>query len=165
VLSQEIARLNEDAGVPSGTPRKRLPVALRKYNQNRVARAAAVQGLSRISSAFHFQYQPPLEIEWSSFPPKVRNTGPRSLITRACQGFLQYVAFPAQFEFLFSFPGAIRPDLFEDDQPGDFGAGQPAQEHAEHGTPSGPSEVGKPERELLESVASGKVKDWFAKYW
>ena len=41
------------------------------------------------------RYQPPLDIEWS-FPPKLKNVGPKSLITRACQGFLQRVAFPLQ---------------------------------------------------------------------
>jgi len=117
VLSQEIVRLNRDGGDPNGTPRKRLPVALRRYNQNRVVRAAAVQGLSRVSSAFLFQYQPPLDVDWSTFPPKVRHVGPRSLITRACQGFLQNVAFPLQFEFLFSFPGRIDPDAFDPADP------------------------------------------------
>ena len=71
-FSQEIAKLNEGKD-PTGVPRKRLPLALRRYNQNRVLRAAAVQGLSRVSSAFLFQYQPPLDIEWS-FPPKFRNS-------------------------------------------------------------------------------------------
>ena len=57
VLGQEIAKLNQAAGAdPNGVPRRRLPIALRKYNQNRVLRAAAVQGLSRVSSAFLFQY-------------------------------------------------------------------------------------------------------------
>jgi len=113
VLSQELLKLNADAGVPDGTPCKRLPLALRRYNMNRVVRAAAVQGLSRVSSAFLFQYQPPLDIDWTTFPPKMRNLGPRSLITRASQGFLQNVAFPLQFEFLFSFPGRIEPGAFE----------------------------------------------------
>merc|ERR1740138_2045569 len=108
VLGQEIKQLNLDAGNPTGIPKRRLPLALRNYNQNRVLRAAAVQGLSRVSSAFLFQYQPPLDIEWG-FPPKLRNIGPRSIITRMCQGFLQQVAFPMQFESLFSFPGAIDP--------------------------------------------------------
>ena len=47
--------------------------------------------------------------------------GPRSIITRACQGFLQNVAFPLQFEFLFSFPGEINPEVFDDGMAGDFG--------------------------------------------
>jgi len=141
VLSQEIVRLNEDGGEPDGTPCKRLPLALSRYNQNRVVRAAAVQGLSRVSSAFLFQYQPPLDIDWSSFPPKLKNVGPRSLITRACQGFLQNVAFPLQFEFLFSFPGRIDPKSFD-----------------------------KPSKADPEGVASelllGKTspKDWFIRY-
>jgi len=113
VLSQEIVRLNEDGGMEGGTPCKRLPLALRRYNQNRVVRAAAVQGLSRVSSAFLFQYQPPLDVDWGTFPPKFSNYGLRSLITRACQGFLQTVIFPLQFEFLFSFPGRINPESFE----------------------------------------------------
>ena len=58
VLSQEIAKLNlaPDA-IPDGTPRRNLPLALQNYEKNRVLRAAAVQGLSRVSSAFLFQYQ------------------------------------------------------------------------------------------------------------
>lgn len=39
--------------------RKALPLALRNYNQNRLLRAAAVQGLSRVSSAFLFQCATP----------------------------------------------------------------------------------------------------------
>lgn len=66
------------------------------------------------------RYQPPLDITWT-FPPKVKNLGLRSMITRACQGFLQRVAFPLQFEFLFSFPGTINPEVFEDAIPGDYG--------------------------------------------
>ena len=54
VLGQEIRKLNE-GNDPQGVPRKRLPMALRNYNSNRVLRAAAVQGLSRVSSAFLFQ--------------------------------------------------------------------------------------------------------------
>ena len=96
VLGRELGRIKHD--------RSAIPLALKRYNQNRVLRAAAVQGLSRVSSAFLFQYQPPLDIEWG-FPPRVRNLGIRSWITRVCQPFLQTVAFPLQFEFLFSFPG------------------------------------------------------------
>lgn len=140
VLSQEIVRLNEDSGDLSGTPRKRLPLALRRYNQNRVVRAAAVQGLSRVSSAFLFQYQPPLDVDWTSFPPKLSHVGPRSLITRACQGFLQNVAFPLQFEFLFSFPGQIDPNSFR-------------------------SDTGDPEG-VAGELFSGTIspKEWFARY-
>ena len=54
VLGQEIAKLNVGKD-PNGIPRRRLPLALRKYNNNRILRAAAVQGLSRVSSAFLFQ--------------------------------------------------------------------------------------------------------------
>jgi len=154
VLGQEIKKLNEGHD-PQGVPKKRLPLALRNYNSNRVLRAAAVQGLSRVSSAFLFQYQPPLDIEWG-WPPKLRNVGPRSLITRACQGFLQNVAFPLQFEFLFSFPGAIDPDIFEAGMEGDFGTvAAPTRE--------GPSQMGAPEKELISGDKG--LKEWFAKYW
>jgi len=83
-----------------------VPLALKRYNQNRVLRAAAVQGMSRLSSAILFQYNHPLEIE-SVFPPKLKNTAPKSVITRMGQGFLQAAAFPLQFEFLFDFPGPL----------------------------------------------------------
>lgn len=162
VLSQEIARLNEDAGNPQGTPRKNLPKALARYNQNRVIRAAAVQGLSRVSSAFLFQYQPPLDIQWNHFPPKIKNMAPRSLITRACQGFLQNVAFPLQFEFLFSFPGQINPELFADPETGDFTTRE-AIETKKTLEKQGPSEVGKAEQELI--AGQGGLKGWFEKYW
>jgi zeaxanthin epoxidase len=164
VLSQEIAQLNQDAGNPQGTPRKNLPTALARYNQNRVLRAAAVQGLSRVSSAFLFQYQPPLDIDWKSFPPKIKNVGPRSLITRACQGFLQNVAFPLQFEFLFSFPGQIRPELFADAAPGDFTTPEAVETlKITREKADGPSEAGTAEKDLL--AGQGGLKGWLAKYW
>ena len=65
-----------------------------------------LQGMSRASSAILFQYNHPTVVE-SVWPPKVSNFGPRSVITRLCQGFLQRVAFPLQFEFLFEFPGPL----------------------------------------------------------
>jgi len=160
VLGQEIKKLNI-GNDPQGVPRKRLPLALRNYNQNRVLRAAAVQGLSRVSSAFLFQYQPPLDIQWG-FPPKVKNVGPRSLITRACQGFLQSVAFPLQFEFLFSFPGTIDPEVFEDGLAGDFGTPQAAETNLNK-RPDGPSQIGKPEKELISGRTS--LKEWLSQYW
>jgi len=160
VLGQEITKLNE-GNDPNGVPRKRLPLALQRYNQNRVLRAAAVQGLSRVSSAFLFQYQPPLDITWS-LPPKVKNVGPRSLITRACQGFLQRVAFPLQFEFLFSFPKTIDPEVFEEEMAGDFGTPQAAATR-EARARDGPAQIGEPERELI----SGQTGpgEWLSKYW
>jgi len=162
VLGQEIAKLNVGKD-PNGIPRRRLPLALRKYNNNRILRAAAVQGLSRVSSAFLFQYQPPLDIEWS-LPPKVKNVGPRSLITRACQGFLQNVAFPLQFEFLFSFPGTIEPEVFDvyeaGTMPGDFGSPQVASLRQ---SKRGPDKVGAPEKELITGGTS--LKEWFDRYW
>jgi len=159
VLGQEIKKLNE-GNDPYGVPKKRLPLALQNYNRNRVLRAAAVQGLSRVSSAFLFQYQPPVDIEWT-FPPKVRNFRLRGLITRACQGFLQNVAFPLQFEFLFSFPGAIDPEIFEDSIAGDFGTAQASSTRLKP-EKDGPSQRGVVEKELIQG---GGLKEWFAKYW
>mmetsp|Transcript_63212 Transcript_63212/g.124946 ORF Transcript_63212/g.124946 Transcript_63212/m.124946 type:complete len:562 (-) Transcript_63212:290-1975(-) len=164
VLSQEITKLNLAPGAdPNGIPSKRLPLALRRYNQNRVLRAAAVQGLSRVSSAFLFQYQPPLDIEWT-FPPKIRNVRPRSLITRACQGFLQNIAFPLQFEFLFSFPGELDPQKFENQMamPGDFGSEQAAETLAARGRDEGPSKMGIVEQDLM---AGTSLQEWFKRYW
>eukprot|EP00908_Phaeocystis_cordata_P024679 Transcript_7138.p1 GENE.Transcript_7138~~Transcript_7138.p1 ORF type:complete len:523 (+),score=188.72 Transcript_7138:208-1569(+) len=89
-----------------GHERDAVPLALKRYNQNRVLRAAAVQGMSRVSSAFLFQYNHPVEIE-SVWPPKLKNVAPKSIITRMGQGFLQRAAFPLQFEFLFDFPGPL----------------------------------------------------------
>jgi|TARA_B110001469_G_scaffold124293_1_gene137695 hypothetical protein len=50
-----------------------------------------------------------VHLERISNASQVSNLGPRSLITRMCQGFMQNVAFPLQFEFLFSFPGSLQP--------------------------------------------------------
>ena len=54
VLGRELQRID-------GRP-DHLGRALKRYNRDRVARAAAVQGLSRLSSAFLFQYNHPLEV-------------------------------------------------------------------------------------------------------
>ena len=90
-----------------------VPLALGRYQQNRVVRAAAVQGMSRASSAILFQYNHPTIIDlFAEGGPKVSNLGPRSIITRMCQGFMQNIAFPMQFEFLFSFPGSLTPKVF-----------------------------------------------------
>ena len=91
----------------SGGEQSNIPLALKRYNKNRVLRAAAVQGMSRLSSAILFQYNHPTELEMDGWVPKLRNTAPKSVITRAGQGFLQHVAFPLQFEFLFDFPGGL----------------------------------------------------------
>jgi zeaxanthin epoxidase len=89
-----------------GHDRAQVPLALKRYNQNRVVRAAAVQGMSRVSSAFLFQYNHPVELE-QLWPPKLKNASPKSIITRMGQGFMQHAAFPLQFEFLFDFPGPL----------------------------------------------------------
>jgi len=103
VLGQELKRMTSSTDVPG---------VLKSYSNQRAPRAASVQGMSRFSSAILFQYHHPLQVD-SLLPPKFRNVGPRSLITRACQGFLQHVAFPLQFDFLFSFPGnAVDPDAW-----------------------------------------------------
>ncbi len=98
VLGRELGRVDNE--------RSAIPLALRRYNQNRVVRAAAVQGMSRASSAILFQYNHPFEL-LSAWPPHVRNVAPKSIITRMGQGFLQAAAFPLQFEFLFDFPGPL----------------------------------------------------------
>jgi len=98
VLGRELGRINNDNSA--------VPLALKRYNQNRVLRAAAVQGMSRLSSAILFQYNHPVELV-SMFPPRLKNAAPKSIITRMGQGFLQAAAFPLQFEFLFDFPGGL----------------------------------------------------------
>ena len=97
VLGQELRRIGKPDAVP---------IALRQYERNRVLRASAVQGMSRLSSAILFQYNHPTELV-RAWPPRLKNVAPKSLITRAGQGFLQHVAFPLQFEFLFDFPGGL----------------------------------------------------------
>jgi len=47
VLGRELARTGDNA--------EDVPLALKRYNSNRVLRAAAVQGMSRLSSAILFQ--------------------------------------------------------------------------------------------------------------
>jgi zeaxanthin epoxidase len=132
VLGQELRRDVLMRGGPA------VPLALGRYQQNRVVRAAAVQGMSRASSAILFQYNHPTIIDlFAEGGPKVSNLGPRSLITRACQGFMQNVAFPLQFEFLFSFPGSLQPKIF--------------------------SPVESAEGALLNPNFS--LKEWVARYW
>jgi len=80
----------------------KITVAIRKYSDKRVLRAAIVQGMSRLSSSFLFQYESPTTISLRPF--KIKNLKLRSALTRAFQGFLEKVAFPMQFEYLFSFP-------------------------------------------------------------
>ena len=104
VLGRELGRLNHD--------RASVPFALKRYNQNRVLRAAAVQGMSRLSSAILFQYNHPTELV-SAWPPRLKNVAPKSVITRLGQGFLQAAAFPLQFEFLFDFPGPLGETVVE----------------------------------------------------
>ena len=58
-----------------------VPLALGRYQQNRVVRAAAVQGMSRASSAILFQYNHPTIIDlFGEGGPKVR----AELHTHAC---------------------------------------------------------------------------------
>ena len=156
VLGQELRRIGDEAAVP---------LALTKYNRNRALRAAAVQGMSRLSSAILFQYNHPTDIEWSDgavpLPQRVTNYGPRSLITRACQGFLQRVAFPLQFEFLFSFPGkALDPQVFARQQAGDFTASTAPELRAA----SGPRQRGVAEKNLFSGQAGG-LREWLSTYW
>ena len=107
VLGRELSRIARDAA-PADRQRRELPIALKRYNKNRVLRAAAVQGMSRLSSAILFQYNHPVDLKWEGGLPRLENTAPKSIITRMGQGFLQNFAFPLQFEFLFDFPGAPR---------------------------------------------------------
>jgi hypothetical protein len=153
VLGQELLKIGTVDAVP---------LALQRYNRNRVVRAAAVQGMSRLSSAILFQYNAPLEME-SLVPLRLRNAGPRSVITRACQGFLQKVAFPLQFEFLFSFPGrALDPEVFGDELVGDFTAS------GERGGLGGPKQRGVAERTLFERGDGEErmsFREWMDRYW
>nr|ARG42304.1 chloroplast zeaxanthin epoxidase [Karlodinium veneficum] len=121
VLGQEIRIKEKSPGLYlRRTPTAYAPYALKEFGEKRALRAAAVQGMSRMSSTFLFQYNHPTTVE-SVMPPKVKNLGVRSAITRSMQGFLQHIAFPLQFEFLFGFPGnAVDPSVFSDydTQPG-----------------------------------------------
>lgn len=135
-----------------------VPLALGRYQQNRVLRAAAVQGMSRASSAILFQYNHPTTVH-SWWPLRVSNLGPRSLITRACQGFLQRVAFPLQFEFLFSFPGSLSPKVFSTAAPGDFAS---AESETKSQARQGPAVRGSAENGLFRGMP---LRQWFDTYW
>ena len=150
VLGQELRRLGDPTAVPT---------ALKAYERNRVMRAATVHGMSRLSSAILFQYNHPTVLK-SIAPLHVEHYGPRSLITRACQGFLQNVAFPLQFEFLFSFPDSLDPNVFADPSSGDFGTRRTMRDGDDADTPS---ERGDAERELLKGGMG--LKDWLGTYW
>ena len=53
-----------------------VPLALGRYQQNRVVRAASVQGMSRASSAILFQYNHPTIIDlFAEGGPKVSSLG------------------------------------------------------------------------------------------
>ena len=41
--------------------------------------------MSRLSSAILFQYNHPLDVDFSRFPPTLKNTAPKSVITRMGQ--------------------------------------------------------------------------------
>ena len=115
--------------------------------------------MSRISSAFLFQWNHPTTVE-SLFPLRVKNVGPRSLITRACQGFLQKIAFPLQFEFLFSFPGnLLDPEVFEEPLRGDFAVSNSRPDDRR----PGPTVRGEAEGNLIKGKKP--IKEWFATYW
>jgi len=147
VLGQELRRIADASAVP---------LALRRYEQNRVVRAAAVQGMSRLSSTILFLYNHPTTIQ-SLWPLKLENAGLRSMITRACQGFLQQVAFPLQFNYLFSFPASLDPGVFATPSAGDFGA--PGSFKVER---KGPNARGVAEKTLLEGAP---LSEWFNQYW
>ena len=67
VLGQELRPELLTRGGPA------VPLALGRYQQNRVVRAAAVQGMSRASSAILFQYNPPTIIDlFAEGGPKAR---------------------------------------------------------------------------------------------
>jgi len=74
------------------------------------------------------------------------------------------VAFPLQFEFLFSFPGEINPEIFAEGTPGDFGTWQAAETASAAGRPAeGPRQRGQPERELISKEKS--LGEWLSQYW
>jgi len=53
-----------------------VPLALGRYQQNRLVRAAVVQGMSRASSAILFQYNHPTIIDlFAEGGPKVSSLG------------------------------------------------------------------------------------------
>jgi len=155
VLGQELLRIGDVDAVP---------LALGQYNRNRALRAAAVQGMSRLSSAILFQYNHPTTVD-SWWPLRVRDFGPRSAITRACQGFLQRVAFPLQFEFLFSFPGkAVDPDVFAAPASGDFGTLVTADDAgAAQEARRPPKRRGEAEKGLVQGNMN--LREWFKRYW
>ena len=117
-------------------------------------RSASVQGMSRLSSAILFQYNHPTKISAAG----VENTGVKSMITKSMQGFLQNVAFPLQFEYLFSFPGSLDPNVFAEEgglpEDGRLPAAREQGEVAEPGTA---------EKRLLNGEMG--LGEWLSSYW
>jgi hypothetical protein len=74
------------------------PCVLVRYNSNRVLRAAAVQGMSRLSSAILFQYNHPLDVEWGdgTQPPFECTALPQQTCTAAERRPLEWRALPQQ---------------------------------------------------------------------
>ena len=66
VLGRELSRIARDEA-PADRQRRELPIALKRYNKNRVLRAA-VQGMSRLSSAILFQYNHPVDLGRAAAP-------------------------------------------------------------------------------------------------
>eukprot|EP00968_Pinguiococcus_pyrenoidosus_P011557 scaffold935_cov248-Pinguiococcus_pyrenoidosus.AAC.16 len=89
VLGEELAQVQTTAD---------LPDALQAYYRKRVLRVSAVQGLSRMASDLIINA---FDTPWS--PRDSLGTSIQSVATTMLRPFLQYVIFPLQFLFLYSF--------------------------------------------------------------
>ena len=66
------------------------------------------------------------------------------------------VAFPLQFEYLYSFPGkSLDPEVFAEEMPGDFAPRDP--------TRKGPTQRGIVEQKLLSKEVP--FREWVETYW
>ena len=93
------------AATPAGTPPdpEAVRVALQNFYEGRVGRVAGVSLLSRLASDLIINF---FDTPWSPHDDKGRT--PLSYLTFAWKPLLQYLVFPLQFLFLYSYHPSVR---------------------------------------------------------